>query len=212
MSVNARHEINFSFVVSGNHEEGSLVNVSAADLGLSLCKTSLGDRMLPMSPSKQDHYYLSPNSPNKDCLGHGVSLNRLGCRGSSPHLQLPFLNISFLTCWMKVIVSVSTPLFEDGETLMMSSLWNGFERYQVSYLDGKGLCSRWLTCTNSSPLPDSALGLVLWLSWFCRCKNWSAGKRGDFSIMSEMTRQIGTQKPGSWGPVFVLLTAPYLGE
>lgn len=46
MSVNARREINFPSVVSGNRDEGRLVNVSAADLGLLLCKTSLGDRML----------------------------------------------------------------------------------------------------------------------------------------------------------------------
>lgn len=64
MSVNARHEIDFPFIVSGNHDEGSLVNMFAADLGLLLCKTSLGDGMLPVSPSKQDRCHPTPNSQN----------------------------------------------------------------------------------------------------------------------------------------------------
>lgn len=49
MSGNARHEINFHFLVSRNHDEGSLVDVSVfcPSGSLLLCKTSLGNRMLP---------------------------------------------------------------------------------------------------------------------------------------------------------------------
>ena len=64
----------------------------------------------------------------------------------------------------------------DCENPVRSLLWNGFERYQVSYLDGTRLCSKWLAYLNSFHLPDNPLGEVLSLSQFDHYKNWSPGK------------------------------------
>lgn len=108
------------------------------------------------------------------CLGQWVSLTTLG---SSSDLQELSLNLSFLTCWMRVIASASTALFEDGET-PLRSLWNGFERYQGSCLDRTRLSSGWLTYTNSLRLPDNPVGSVLLLSPFCHCRTEAQGREG----------------------------------
>lgn len=47
---------------------------------------------------------------------------------------------------------------------------------------------------------------------FVTAKTEAQGSEGTSPSLSEMTRQIGIQILGSWGPGFVFLTAIYLGE
>lgn len=159
--------------------------MSSADRGsLLLCKTSLGNRVLPWC-LRWKKTLTPPHPPQSKDLSGSLSQFVLDIKKNSGRIldSVPgslvlsarsplWISLSSPINWGQSlgIVSASSTSQEDGVTPVRPLLWNGFERH----LGRTGLCSQWLTYINSFCLPDNPMGPVLLLSHFCPYKNWSA--------------------------------------